>query len=194
MNRILKHYFIMLKEAKIYHIVFACVYVLGIVLGVLFNTELNKLVLPERVVGFYQNAFSDSGSVVSLIIALVISDALFLLIFYAFSYSFYLAVLQLAFVLYRGYILGSVAFLFFGLFGISGAFLFIFCVFIHNVLVSAALSCYSGITANLMKRGRACIKTARRDLFIIASVIVSAALIIEIIMLLCILRPINYSF
>ena len=86
------------------------------------------------------------------------------------------------------------AFLFFGLFGISGAFLFILCVFIHNVLVTAALSVYAGITANLMKRGRACIKTARRDLFIIAVAIVLVAIVIEIVLLLCVLRPINFTF
>lgn len=194
MQRIIKQYLKMLKEAKIRLLIFAASFVIGIIVGVFLNTSLSEMVLSENVVDFYFNAFSKTGNIASLIIALVISDALFLLIFYAFSYWLYLVALGFLFVFYRGYILGAVAFLFIKNFGVSGAFLYVFCVFIHNVLVTASLSCMGAISADLLKRGKACIKHTRNDLLIISSVIVLAAIIIEMILLFCILRPINYSF
>lgn len=194
MNKFLGEYLRLIKISKKYHLVFGVAYAVGLILGVFFSTGAARYVLGENVLNFYVNALSNSGRIYSLVFSVIVSDVFFLLIFYFCSFIFYTVIIDLALVLYRGYVLASVSFLFIKLFGVSGAFVYILCVFIHNVIVSAALSVFAGITAAHCRRKYKKLKNLRNGLIIVSAAAVLIAVILEILILVFILRPIHVTF
>ena len=194
MKEYLNEYLRLIKISKNYHLAFAIVYAAGIILGVFFSTGAVKYVLGENVMNFYINALSGSGRVWSLVFSLLVADIFFLLVFYFCSFTFYTAFIDFALVLYRGYILASVSFIFIKLFGVSGAFVYILCVFVHNVVVSAALSSFASITAAHCRRRSKKLKRLRGDLIIVSAAAALLAVILEVMILVLILRPIHVTF
>ena len=183
-----------IKQSKIFLIAFGALYLVGIILGVFFSPIAQKFVLGESVVNFYFNALSKNGRIFSLIFSVVLSDVFFLLLFYLCSFTVYTVAIDLALVLYRGYIVAGVSFLFIKIFGISGAFLYVLCVLIHNVIVTLSLSAFASIMAKLLKSRAKKAKDMRNDLIIVSTAAALSAIIIEIFLLVFVLRPLNSTF
>ena len=194
MHKLFSDYKKLVVSGRNYLYVCGAAYAAGIIFGVFFLPGATRFILGESVINFYVNAFSTSGSLWSLTFSLIVSDVVFIALFYGCSFIYYTFYLDVAFILYRGYILAGVSFIFIKVFGISGAFLYILCVLLHNVLVTAALSAFASAMAALCKRRDKVVKKIRNDLIIISAALVIAALIIELFLIALVLRPINTTF
>ena len=190
----IKGYLKLIGSSKIYLIVLGSAYLIGIAVGCVFSPMAQRFVLSESVAVFYYNAFSSGGRIFSLIFTVVLSDVFFLVIFYGCSFTFFTVFIDLALLFYRGYVLSCVAFLFIKMFGVSGAFLYVLCVFLHNAVFSAALCVFAAITAKLSRRKNKNFYDLRNDLFILTAAAGVVAVAAELIFLLCVLRPINSIF
>ena len=95
---------------------------------------------------------------------------------------------------YRGYVVSAVCVLFVRLFGVGGAFLYVFCVLIHNVLVSAAVSSFCSIMLFVTKNCEKSSGKLRKELAVASILVIVTAVIVEVVILSLLLRPINTTF
>ena len=182
------------KRGKIFLFVFAATYLIGILVGALFTTDLAAAVLSKSAVDFYIKALGNGGNVFSLAASALFADAVLLIVFYLCSFSVFLIVIDLLFVFYRAYIVASVFSAFFTLFGVGGVFLYVFCVFLRNFLSFAALAYFASSVYVDLKGKCKCVAAVRKTSLIVCGAVMLAATLIEIVILCLILRPINLSF
>ena len=184
----------LLIRSKKYLLLFGISFVLGCVAGVLFTTALSKAAMAESVIKFYFNAFSGGFSPFKFAFSLIIADLCFFALAYICSFIPILSVISFAFVFYRGYVVSAVCVLFVRLFGVGGAFLYVFCVLIHNVLVSAAVSSFCSIMLYVTKNCKKSAGKLRKELAVASILVIVAAVIVEVVILSLLLRPINTTF
>ena len=184
----------LLKNSKAYLVVFSAAYVLGVVVGLFFSTDPYRMVLSGNVLNYCVNALSNGKNTFSFILTVVVSDAVFIAVFWGLSYSFILILSGAIPLFYRGFVLGSAAVLFVKLFGVSGAFIFVFCVLLHSVISSLGFVLFLSVSASLIRKGKDCIKGYRRDLLLLAAAFSVVAILAEILVIILFIRPINTTF
>ena len=194
MTKIIKRIVKTANNAKAFLLLFGLVYIAGIVTGILFSTVLSKEVLAVNAVGFYGDALGKGGNVISLALSAFFADAVLLLIFYICSFVSFLIVIDLILIFYRAYVIASVAAVFIKLFGVSGLFLWLFCVFLRNFISFVALAYFASAVVTDIRNKCKNVSAVRNGAFILCAAVVFAAVLLEIVLLYLVLRPINLIF
>ena len=194
MRNVLRRYAELFRSSKVYFSVFVSAFALGAIAGLFFTTALARAALADNVIEFYMLIFSGKYNLYAFAFTVILSDAVFILIFYGCSFNFYLGIVDILLLFYRGYVLFSVTLLFFKLFGVGGAYAFVFCVFLHNAITSVALAAFASILSYAQKKNKKTVKCLRKELLVALAATVFAAVIIELTIILLLFRPLNAIF
>ena len=179
---------------KIYFILLSTTFVVGIVVGIFFNTYLERFFLSANVIDFYVNSLTGGGNLSGLFFAGLFADICVLLLFYGCSFVPFLFPLYFLILFYRGYVLGLAVGLLLGKFGVSGLMLFIFAVMISNVVTSFALIIFATATKSGFKKECKRGNDERNLCFLLCLAIVLVGAVAELVFMLFIIRPLNFNF
>ncbi len=197
LEAIFKRYKSIIENKKWYTISLIAVYVLGIVLGVIFFSEHEKVLFADNVLDFLVLALCKSSSPISLFWSRIINALALFTLFALTSLTIYLSPLHYFIIIYRGYVLGAAGIVFITNFKITGLVLFVFCVFLQNLITTLSLILYSTIAYKLSDNFDKC-KNFNYKAYVFASfvffLISVIGALIELILLLLILRPLNFYF
>ena len=182
-----------LLSHKIYLAVTGATLVVGFIVGVAFNTRLERLFLSASVVEFYVNALTGKGSLSGLFFAGLFADVAVMLAFLATSFLKPLFPLHHAVIFYRGYVHGLAVGVFLTKFGVSGLMLFIFAVMISDLATSASLIAFSTLSFGGFKGSHARISDRYRC-FLLCLALSLAGAVAELLFFLFAVRPLNFTF
>lgn len=179
---------------KYFYISFFAVYILAIIIGVIFSSSLERFFLTQNVIEFYKNVLTKKGNLTELIFSRLFSDLIQFAIFFGLSFVVFLLPINYILIFYRGYILGVTAGLFITVLSVSGIMLYIFAVLIPNIITTVCLIFLS--TECFYIKKKKCKNHINRCInYLVFSWGLSlVGLIIEILFVLCFLRPLNFNF
>ncbi len=179
---------------KYFYISFLCVYVLAIIVGIIFSSEIEKFFLTNNIIEFYRNVLTKEGNLAGLVFSRLFSDIMLFALFFALSFISFLLPINYIIIFYRGYILGVTAGLFLSVLSVSGVMLYIFAVLIPNIISTVCLTFFTVECYYLRKKN--CKNHINKCLnYLLLSFLVSLiGLIIEIVFIIFFLRPINFNF
>ena len=183
------------KNKKFLTCLFAFSYLLGIILGVVLNTNKDNLEIIEVIKNYRNIALGLYSNPIKLTVTRILNNFFYFLILYLCCYKIYLCVFNLVIFVYRGIILGSIALSFFEALGIEGIILYLFLIIVQNVLVTFCLF-YSAIIIYRLRS--VCQEKYTNNVFLkylfvgyLLSIIVA---LYEFLFLFLILRPLNLYF
>ncbi len=179
---------------KYFYLSFLCVYLLAIIVGIVFSSEIERFFLTNNIIEFYKNVLTQEGNLTGLIFSRFFSDIMLFALFFALSFCTFLLPINYIIIFYRGYILGLTAGLFLSILSVSGVMLYIFAVFIPNIISSVCLTFFSIECFYVRKKN--CKSNTNKCLnYLILSFLISLiGLIIEMVFIIFFLRPINFYF
>ncbi|MBO4573293.1 MAG: hypothetical protein J5762_06000 [Clostridia bacterium] len=182
-----------LTARPIYLISLLATIIIGIVVGAFFNTRAERFFAAGSVVDFYVNALTGRGSLIGLSFARLFTDVCLALIFFACSFVAVLIPIYYIILFYRGYVIGLAAVIFFSNFGVNGVMLFIFGVFIADVVSCLSLVGFAVLVAGNKNQ---CRKDKNERFYLLMFCIAAAfvAILVELLMLSLFLRPLNHNF
>lgn len=184
------------SKRKNYIFWLVCCYATGILLGIFLSGGKERALLTNNVIDFFVMVYSKDGSVTNLLLIRMFSAFGVLLLFYATSFVVYTYCGHFLVIFYRGYVLGAVSVTFLIGFKVSGVILFIFCVLLQNVICSFGLMLFSTIMFDYLKCCKRISHYFKRHLiaFLFCFLICLLSALIEFLMLVCLLRPLNFYF
>lgn len=197
MDGIIKRLRCIMQSQKILLIVFACCYVIGLILGIVFFSEAEKVFFAKNVVDFLVCTLSKEGNVGGLLLLRILNSLALFVVFALFLLCSWLIPFPALIVVYRGYVLGAALVAFLSGFGITGAVLFVFCVFLQNVITTVALIVFTAVACDFIKKARKLCNLNIKDYvlaLIIAFLISVIGALVEFILLSLIFRPLNFYF
>lgn len=192
-----KRYKSIVESKKWQAITLIVVYIIGIILGLIFFSEREKVLFCDNTIDFLVYALCKSSSPISLFFTRVLNSLWVFVFFSLTALTVYLCPLHYVIVAYRGYVLGAASIIFITNFKITGIVLFIFCVFLQNLITTLSLILYSTISCKLAKSFLSCkkfnYKSYASTCLIFYGISIIGALF-ELIMLVFIFRPLNFYF
>ncbi len=185
-----------IEKRKNYIFIIICTYAIGLLLGIFITHGSERAMFTNNAVDFFVLVYSKDGNIMKLFLVRIFSGAGFLALFYALSLIGLSNGFHHVLIFYRGYVLGAVAVTFVLTFKVSGVVLFLFCIMTQNMLLSLGLTIFSAIMRENQKCGKCKIKDFRYHLIaiIICMIICLISALFELVMLFCILRPLNFYF
>lgn len=193
----IRKYLNVILSQKINIVLITLAYIIGIVLGLTVPTFNEKLMFGSNTVKLFLSSFSAGGRVSSVVFNRVFTDIFCYAIFVIASLAFPLIVVDYFVTLYRGYIVGAIGLMLISNFGLSGLVLFIVVIFLQNIISTIALilmSCISIYNYRIKKQYKSNNPNYLKETAIISAAIIVLGIIIEVLLLLLFIRPMNYCF
>lgn len=197
MEKILKRHAAIIAAHKLYSIALAASFVAGVVAGLILACAEEKALFAGNAVDFLIMSLGKDYSVFKLFFVRILTDIGFFLLFFVFGLTVWLYPLHFILIVYRGYVLGAAAIVFFSCFKITGAVLFIFAVFVQNVVTTLGLILFSIHGFHICCSSKECGKFDFRNYAVALGIGFTVSLLgalIELIMLGLVLRPLNFYF
>ena len=194
----MKTYISFLKNSliknKIIVILSVVVCAAGFISGIFFNTYLEKTLLGKNIVDFYVDALMVGGNVGGWFFLRLFSDLVLSVIFLGCSFISALIIVDWLFLFYKCYVAGLAACVFIMRLGLSGFMLFLFCVFLGDVIVTAALLLFSVVAGFSDKNGCKKPQKQKLGLFLLCFCVCLLGELVQLIILFCYLRPVNFNY
>ncbi len=194
----LTKYFNILKRYKIQLIVISASYFLGVILGMWLPSFKEKLFFGESTVNLFISCLLKGGKVSNLFLNRLFTDIFCLIIFYLTSINIYLVSVNILILIYRGYILGAIMISLIGNYGLTGFMLFFLVVFLQNIITTFILAVFTTLSIYYLKHKNNCKNILKGDGLLPALIVgfigIIAGVLIQILVLLMFLRPMNYYF
>lgn len=182
-----------LNKRKVLLVIFASIYFVGIILGRIIPTTLERNYYLDNAVKIFINTLLGGGSPFTLILNRLFTDLFCLILFYVFSVSCYLVVCNGFVIFYKGYLTGAVMVAFISGFGFTGLVLFLLVVFLENLISTSALIILTVLPLDFTKtRKEKIVCDNRLDILLFACVITVLGILLQILMLFIFFRPMNY--
>ena len=182
-----------LRGQKVFMLLLAGVFLLGVILGLILSTSLEKLFITKNVVRYYMNALAYGGDLSGLFFGSVFADVVALLLFFGISFVPFGAVLYFVLIFYRGYVSALAASVFMSQLGVGGFMLYFFAVFLGSLVVTAALAAYAALS-RCIGRCKSDVKKRKLENLAFCFLIALCGAILRLLVILLILRPLNFSF
>ena len=194
----LTKYFNILKRYKIQLIVISASYFLGVILGMWLPSFKEKLFFGESTVNLFISCLLKGGKVSNLFLNRLFTDIFCLIIFYLTSINIYLVSVNILILIYRGYILGAIMISLIGNYGLTGFMLFFLVVFLQNIITTFILAVFTTLSIYYSKHKKNYKNILKGDGLLPALIVgfigIIAGVLIQILVLLMFLRPMNYYF
>ena len=170
-------------------------FVLGILLGFFFKSNLSVSILSlEFSTSYFFLIFDKGTSVFSIFFIRIVNNLCFFLIIMLLSVHIFLLPVHFLLYAYRGFILGTICVIFSIEFGFAGVICLFFTVIPQHFITQFSLSCLSVKSFSFLRRRKYMdIRSFCKSAAVFFAVSIAGPLI-ELIMLLCILRPLNFFF
>lgn len=179
-------------------IVFVLCFFIGLILGTLLPFKNEKALFCESTVNLMITSFSNGKGRYGIVLNRTFVDLFCLAIFVVTAVNFYLSVVNLFLIFYRGYVVGAIMVAMIGNFGFTGAITFILIILIQSLISNIGLIGFSVITNYYAERNRRDKKKINFKFLIIPAVIIFSIIILGILLQLGFLaffiRPFNYRF
>ncbi|MGN0818913.1 MAG: hypothetical protein ACI4M6_00750 [Christensenellaceae bacterium] len=184
------------SRRKNYVFVLVCCYAVGILLGMFLSGGKERALLTNNAIDFFVLVYSKDGNVIKLLLIRLFSSLGVLLLFYLLSFVVYTYCGHFILIFYRGYVLGAAAVTFLIGFKLSGVVLFIFCVMMQNAVCTFGLILFSAIMLDNLKSCKCRLTHFKQHLtaLTVCFLLCAISALIEFIILICVLRPLNFYF
>lgn len=195
MPSFLKKYLDILKARRVIAIIFAALFCLGLIVGIITKNGSGGFWLGENVSAFYVNSLTDFGSVTSVFFGCFFTDLSLYALFFILSVSVYLLPVEILVIFYRGYVSGAVLSTLAAYFSFGGIMLYIFAVLVRCLFSTAGLVFYAVISLheNLSKRKNSC-AYSRLGLLLACFSLAVIGNILQLLSLIFFLKPLNKNF
>jgi len=188
-----------IKDNKLLIIIFSIIFIAGLFLGIFIEkSSAVKIYYIEYTENYYYSVFSQSESAFSILFIRIGNNILFFSITILLSLSIYLVPLHFIIIFYRGFILGVVCVIIFSSYSINGIFLTVLVVIPQNIistffLILAIIS--SMENSQIFKRQRCYFgfKSFLLNILLLYAFSLLGA-VLELIIISCIMRPLNFLF
>lgn len=196
MNKLLKCKLIFEKQ-KVYLITLGLLFLSGLLVGIILSSSEERILYSENIYNFLLISLSKNGSVFKLFLFRILNLVGFFLFFAITGISLYtLFPFHSILIVYRGYVLGVSAVVFIANYAITGAVIYIFSIFLQNVITTASLICYSAFCYNRIKSLNGCEFNFKRHFEdgLICLCLALLGVVLELLLISFILRPLNIYF
>lgn len=186
-----------LQKRQNYALVLLALFVVGFCIGALFCSNFEGSLLSKNAVEFYILALKKDSSVISLLFSRILFSLASFALFFGAGLLIFLYPIHFVVITYRGYILGACFVVFVSQFGLTGIVLFLFGVFLQNVITTLALTLFSVVALDYLKtKKRGCGNNFYNYLvLLVATFLLSVAgCVAECVILGLIIRPLNFYF
>lgn len=194
--KFLNHYLKVIERSKIQIILLSATFLCGLILGIALPSFQEKLFFSENTVNIFVNSLISGGKVSAVFFNRLFVDIFCLGIFYIASFNIFLISINVVIILYRGYVVGAILVALLTNFGFTGFMLFITVVFLQSLISTAPLIFFTIIIIDRFKMIK-CKSKSKYDLLtplIISFILIIVGILVQIVMLLFFLRPMNYCF
>ncbi len=190
-------YNLILKKQRVWLLTLAFFFILGIIFGVIFSKESEKLLFIDNSNRFFACVLTGNQSIFKLLLSRILNSFSIFIIFALAGLNIYTLYSFHGFLIfYRGYVLGIAGVIFFIDFGLTGGIIYVFAILIQNLILSLALI---GFSCCCLNRLQSCLKQ-KIDLqlhikeFVIFYLLALIGIIVEFLMIILVLRPLNFYF
>lgn len=182
---------------KILVIILCGFYLAGIILGVVLPKYNEKEFFTHNVISIFSQSIMSGGKVSVLVSNRLFADTFCLFVIYIASMLVFLLPINVFLIFYKGYIQGAVMAGLISCFGMTGFLLYIFVVFSQSLISSFAMILMTVCGFDFHKRK--CKNDVKSFDYltseaIICFLLIVVSLVIQVLMLIIFLKPINYSF
>ncbi len=193
----IQRYIDKLKQNKILVILLSGCFLAGMIFGVILPNFNEKDFFRQNAFNIVCQSLTSGGKVSALVFNRLFSDIFCLLVIYVLGTTLVFLPVNFFLVIYRGYIQGAVMSGLLSCFGITGIILYLFIVFLQSVISTFALILMTICAYDLHK------KKCKRKIkvfdyltceVIICFLIVVLSLVLQVLLLLLFLKPMNYTF
>ncbi len=194
--KFLTKYLKVIERSKIQLILLSVAFFCGIILGAILPSFEEKVFFSENTVNLFLNSLISGGKVSAVFLNRLFVDIFCLGIFYIASLNIFLISINVIIIMYRGYVIGALLVALLSNFGVTGLMLYIAVVFLQSLISTASLIFFTLVIIDRFKVKK-CKPKCQYDLLaplIIAFAIIILSILVQVIMLLVFLRPMNYCF
>ncbi len=194
MHKFINEIIIKIKNNGIILVIGGSIYLIGIILGLIFNSSANISFYEEYAVNFYSLILLPSSNTFGFFIKRILNLILLFIPVILLAFNNLTVYVNFIFVFYKGFVLSISLKCLFIIFGFNGILLFLFLSLIQNLFTTIAIILFillisSNNCKDKNQRVNLTIKVA-----IISILLALIGIILEWFLTICILRPFNFYF
>lgn len=167
-------------------------------MGAVLPFKNEKTLFCESTVNLMITSFSNEKGWYGIVVNRLFVDLFCLAIFVITAVNFYLTIINLFLIFYKGYVIGAIMVAMISNFGFTGVITFILIILIQSLISNFALICFSVIANYCQERNRCDRRKFDIKFLIIPAVIGFVIILLGIILqlgfLALFIRPFNYRF
>lgn len=191
-------YIEVIKKRKVTFIIFIVCFFVGVILGAVLPYKNEKTLFCESTVNLMITSLSNDKGRYGIVLNRLFVDLFCLAIFVITALNFYLTIINLFLIFYKGYVLGAVMVAMIGNFGLTGVITFILIILIQSLISNFALISFSVISNYYQERNGCGKRKNGFSLLIIPAVItfllILFGILLQFMFLALFIRPFNYRF
>ncbi len=194
--KFLSKYLKVIERSKIQLILLSVAFFGGIILGAILPSFEEKIFFSDNTVNLFVNSLISGGKVSAVFLNRLFVDIFCLGIFYIASFNIFLISINVIIIMYRGYVIGALFVALISNFGITGFMLYIAVVLLQSLISTASLIFFTLVIIDRFKVKK-CKPNFQYDLLtplVIAFIVIILSILLQVVMLLMFLRPMNYCF